>query len=84
MVKIKGSVIIDAMKWVREHHGQDRFDRIISLLGPEAKNMFQQPILSFHWCSFDAYIEFLEICLREEWKGDTNWIVNSAEDIVKK
>jgi hypothetical protein len=76
IVNVKGSVIIDAIKWARHKYGDQEIDQRINLLSPEAKSIFLGEIMRTEWYPLDAYVNFLELGFKEHYKNSTEYLNN--------
>jgi hypothetical protein len=83
MVQIKGMVIKGVIEITKKGIGESEYSRLISLLNEEEQKLFQNPISSSGWYSFDAYINFLDVLLREKLGDNPRTLIKPTEELVE-
>jgi hypothetical protein len=84
VLKIKGSPIIDVIKWRIAKYGEKETDRLFNLLDPEVKKTFQNTIITTEWYPMDHFIRFLELDVGELYKGNPEALIGPSEEILGK
>jgi hypothetical protein len=84
MIKIKGSVLLDAVKWARQKFGDEQIDRIISLMDAEAKSIFLGQIMRSDWYPVEAFVNYIEIELQEIFGRNTESLIELTGEPVAK
>jgi hypothetical protein len=84
MVKIKGSVILDAVTWARQKYGSKKMDQLISLMNTEAKITFRGEITRTAWYPMEVFINYIEVELAELFQGNTKYLVEITGEPVEK
>jgi hypothetical protein len=85
MVEVKGSVVSDSIKAVKEHFGEQAYTAIVSQLQGEARELFERAsILSSSWYSLDAFTEFLEKDIKVTARGNEQELVKRAEVVIER
>ncbi len=84
MIQIKGSVIKGAIENTKEAVGESEFDRLVNLLNEEGKKLFQSPISTSGWYSFDIYTQFLDLLMREKLNGNPKGLIKASEKATEK
>ena len=80
MVKIKGTVLNDAVKAVKAQLGDQVYDAIVDLLEGETRALFERAfILSSNWYSLDAFVQFLEMDLKVTAQGNEQVLIKWSE-----
>ena len=85
MVEVKGSVVSDSIKSVKDHFGEQAYAAIVNQLQGEARHVFGQPtILSSSWYSLDAFTEFLDKDVQVTAQGNEQELVKRAEVLIER
>lgn len=84
MAEIKGRVLLDTLAAVKERAGDPGLSRITARLSPESRKVFASPILFSEWYPLDAYVEFLEVNIRETADGDRRVLVERSEKVIEQ
>ena len=79
MVQIKGTVLLDTIAAVKARSGESELAKIVGLLGGEARQVFQGTINLSGWYSLDAFVDFLEVDVRETANCDREVLTKRSE-----
>jgi hypothetical protein len=80
---IKGRVLLDTLAAVKERAGEQEVSKIIKSLSDESRRVFESPILFSHWYPLDAFVEFLEVDVRETASGDREILAKRSEKVIE-
>lgn len=83
MAYIKGRVLLDTLAAVKERAGEQEVSKIIKSLSDESRRVFESPILFSHWYPLDAFVEFLEVDVRETASGDREILAKRSEKVIE-
>ena len=83
MAEIKGRVLLDTLAAVRERAGEQELSKIKNSLSNESRKVFESPILFSEWYSLDAFVELLEVDVRETAGGDCEMLAKRSEQVVE-
>lgn len=84
MVKIKGVPILDAVKSSKTTFGEKEYERLVSLLSPEAKKAFQEGIVGSAWYPLDVYTNLLDVIVKEKHNGDRLVLAKESAKVMEK
>jgi hypothetical protein len=84
MLQVKGGVLIDAMSLRKARLGEKEHFRLLGLLDPETKKIFQGRLISTEWYPLDAWVDFIEVDVRELWKGNPKGLIEASEKVIEK
>lgn len=84
MVQIKGTAVLDTITLVKKRMGNDEFNRIVGLLGDEAKKMFQGEVFTSSWYPLDLFTQFLEAEIRESAGGNVEVLIKGSEAVIER
>jgi hypothetical protein len=84
MVQIKGIPILDTMKSSKQVFGEKEYERLVTLLSPEAKKIFQEGIVASNWYSLDVYSNLLDLIVKEKHQGDPLPLAKGSAKIMEK
>jgi hypothetical protein len=84
MVEVKGSVVSDSVKAVKEQFGDQTYNTIVGQLKGETRALFERAsFLSASWYSLDAFTEFLEMDIKVTAKGNEQELIKRAEVVIE-
>jgi hypothetical protein len=83
MVQIKGTVLLDTIAAVKARSGESELAKIVGLLGGEARQVFQGAIDLSGWYSLDAFVDFLEVDVRETANCDREVLTKRSEVVIE-
>jgi hypothetical protein len=83
-LQIKGTTVRDAIEGIRGRLGQERFDRLMSLLDEPSREMYRERIIATQWYPLDAFTNLLETDVREHDGGDPSKLVKRSEIVFEK
>jgi len=83
MPEIKGTVLLDTLAAVKARAGESELARIVKALSDEARPIFEGAIYSSSWYSLDAFVEFLEVDIRETANGDREALSKRSEKVIE-
>ena len=83
MARIKGTVLIDTIAAIKERAGEAEFAKIVAHLGAEARDIFAATVQPSTWYPLDAFVEFLEVDIRETANGDREVLAKRAERVIE-
>ena len=84
MVTIKGTVILDSIRAVKEREGEQVYAEIIRLLDEDTRRVFQGGIFDTAWYPLDAFVRFLAVDLQETAGGNERVLIARSEVVVEK
>ena len=85
MVEIKGSVVSDSIKSVKEKFGEQIYATIVNQLHGETRALFERAsILSSSWYPLDAFTEFLEQDINVTAQGKEQELIRRAELVIER
>jgi len=84
MVTIKGTVILDTIRAVKEREGEAVYAKIVGLLDEDTRRLFQGGIFDPGWYPLDAFVRFLAVDLRETAGGNESVLVARSEVVVER
>lgn len=83
MAEIKGTALIDSIKAIKARAGEEEFARIVKQLNGEAKSIFEGRVSPSSWYSLDAFVDFLEVDLRETAGGAREVLIARSEKVIE-
>ncbi len=83
MAQIKGTVLIDTIAAVKARAGEAEFAKIVEHLSPEGQGIFGATVHPSSWYPLDAFVEFLEVDIRETAGGDREVLAKRAERVIE-
>jgi hypothetical protein len=83
LAQIKGTVLLDTLAAIKARAGESELAKIISHLSPETRTIFGAAIHSSTWYPLDAFVEFLEVDIRETAGGDREMLAKRAERVIE-
>lgn len=84
MAKIKGVVVSDSIKAVKNRSGEAYAD-VVALLKPETRTLFEQGnIIPSEWYPLDAFVEFLEADVKVTANGREEELIRRSEVIIEQ
>ena len=83
MADIKGTVLLDTIAAIRRRAGEEEFHKIVRNLSPDAKAVFESPINPSNWYSLDAFVNFLEVDIRETANGVREVLTERSEKVIE-
>jgi len=83
VAKIKGAVVLDSLKSIKERGGEQELSRIVARLEGEAKKIFEGPIYPWDWLELDHFTEFLEADVCETAGGNPEVLVGRSEKVIE-
>lgn len=84
MAQIKGTVLLDTVAAIKARAGESELTKIVQELNAEARTLFEEPIYSSTWYPLDAFVEFLEVDIRETAHGDREILTERSEKVIEK
>src|SRR6266571_801754 len=84
MAQIKGTVLLDTIAAIKARAGESELTKIVKGLNGEARNLFEGPIYSSTWYSLDAFVNFLEVDIRETANGVREVLSERSEKVIEK
>jgi hypothetical protein len=84
MIEIKGSAVLETVQAVKRRAGQDAYEKIIGLLDPETRKVFQAEISPSSWYSLDVFTRFLAFEIKVLANGNEEMIVRGAETVIER
>jgi len=84
MIEIKGSVVSDSIRAVKERSGEHIYNNIFDQLDKQSKKTFEQNILATSWYPLDSFVKFLELDLQLTAHGDKNQLIIRTGAVVEK
>jgi hypothetical protein len=84
MVTIKGTVVLDSIRAVKEREGEAVYTKIIRLLDEETRRVFESGIFDTAWYPLDAFVRFLAADLQETAGGNERVLIARSEVVVEK
>jgi hypothetical protein len=83
VAEIKGSVLVDTIEAIKARAGEGELARIIEHLSPDTRSIFDQPIRISNWYSLDAFVEFLDVDVRETAFGNREVLTTRSEKVIE-
>jgi hypothetical protein len=83
MVHIKGSVVLDTVRAVKTRASEEEYARILELLNPAARKVFEGEIFSSTWYPLDAFMNFLEVEIKVLFNGREEVLVRASEALIE-
>jgi hypothetical protein len=83
MAEIKGTALISTIEAIKARGGELEWSRIVSHLEEPAKTMFSQAIFPSNWYSLDAFVDFLEVDIRETAGGNREVLVTRSGKVIE-
>jgi hypothetical protein len=83
VARIKGTVLIDTIAAIKQRAGEAEFAKIVAHLGAEARDIFAATVQPSTWYPLDAFVEFLEVDIRETANGDREVLAKRAEQVIE-
>jgi hypothetical protein len=83
VAEIKGTVLLDTLAAIRGRGGEAELAKIVKHLSKETKNILEQPIQPSNWYPLDAFVEFLEIDIRETAGGVREVLTKRSEKVIE-
>ncbi len=84
MVRIKGTVILDTIRAVKDREGEDEYARILGLLEESTRRLLQGKLFPGGWYPLDAFVHFLAVDIRETASGNDAILIRRSELVVEK
>ncbi len=84
MAQIKGTVLLDTIAAIKARAGANELAKIVSGLNEEARSLFEGPIYSSTWYPLDAFVNFLEVDIRETANGVREVLSERSEKVIEK
>jgi len=84
MAQIKGTVLLDTIAAIKARAGESEFTRIVQGLNGEVRSLFEGPLYSSTWYPLDAFVEFLEVDIRETANGNRAVLTERSEKVIEK
>ena len=83
MAQIKGTVLIDTIAAIKERAGEAEFAKIVAHLDADGRNIFGATVHPSSWYPLDAFVEFLEVDIRETANGKREVLAKRAERVIE-
>lgn len=83
MAEIKGTVLLDTIAAIKARAGESELAKIFDQLRGEAKDVFERPIHPSSWYSLDAFVNFLDVDIRETANGDREVLTKRSEKVIE-
>jgi hypothetical protein len=84
MANIKGTVILDSFRAVKDREGEQVYAKIIRLLDDDTRRVFQNEIFATAWYPLDAFVRFLAADLQETAGGNERVLIARSEVVIEK
>jgi len=84
MVQIKGSSVQETISQIKRRTGDDSFNKILGLLDPEARKLFEGEIFASSWYSLDCFVRFLEVEIKVLANGNEEMITRGSEAVAER
>jgi hypothetical protein len=81
---IKGTVLVDTINAINTRAGDAALTKIIGNLSSESRAIFEKPVQPSNWYSLDAFVELLEVSIRDAAGGDRSILAKRSEQIVER
>jgi hypothetical protein len=83
VAEIKGTVLLDSIAAIKARAGEAELSSIVQHLSPESKSIFEKVIYVSEWYPLDAWVEFLEVDIRETAGGDRDILTRRSEKVIE-
>jgi hypothetical protein len=84
VVQIKGSAIQETINQIKNRAGEGAFQKILTLLDEEARNVFKGEIYSSTWYPLDLFARFLELEIRVLADGKEEMVTRGSEAVIER
>jgi hypothetical protein len=84
MVHIKGIPMLDTVRSSKQFFGEGEYQRLVGLLSPEAKKVFQEGIVASEWYPLEVYTNLLELIVKEKHKGNVLVLAKGSAKVIEK
>lgn len=84
MVQIKGSSVKETISQVKRRAGDDALNKILGLLDPDTKKLFEGEIFASSWYSLDCFCRFLEVEIKVLANGNEEMITRGSEAVAER
>jgi hypothetical protein len=82
--QIKGSVLLDTITAIKSRAGDAELAKITEHLNGETRKIFTGQIYVSNWYPLDAFVEFLEMDIRETAAGDRQVLTKRSEKVIER
>jgi hypothetical protein len=83
VAEIKGTVLLDTIAAIKARAGESELAKIVKHLRDETRNIFEKPIHLSNWYPLDAFVEFLEVDIRETAGGNREVLTKRSEKVIE-
>jgi hypothetical protein len=83
LADIKGTVLLDTIAAIKARAGESELAKIVGHLNGKAREVFENPIYLSNWYPLDAFVEFLEVDVRETAGGNREILSKRAEKVIE-
>jgi hypothetical protein len=83
VAEIKGTALLDTLAAIKARAGEAEVAKIISHLSPSSQTVFESTIYLSNWYPLDAFVEFLEVDIRETAGGDREVLATRSEKVIE-
>lgn len=82
--QIKGSVLLDTIAAIKARAGAAELAKITEHLNGETRRIFEGQIYVSNWYPLDAFVEFLEVDIRETAGGNCQVLTARSEKVIER
>ena len=82
MAEIKGTVLLDTVAAIKKRAGEGELARILKHVNRETRAILESPLQPSNWYPLDAFVEFLEVDIRETANGDRDVLIKRSEKVI--
>jgi len=83
VAEIKGTVLLDTIAAIRKRAGEAELARILKQVNGETRAILERPLQPSGWYPLDAFVEFLEVDIRETANGDRDVLIKRSEKVIE-
>ncbi len=82
MATIKGLVLLDAVRSVRQRVGEETLQRVVQSMPDPWRGLLRSQLLPTSWYPLEAFVQFLDADLAVTGKGDTAGLGERAAAVI--
>jgi len=85
MAEIKGTVLTDSIKSIKDRYGDPAYKNIVDQLKGQTRTLFERShILPLGWYSLDTFAQILEMDVKVTMNGNEQELINRAERVIER
>ena len=84
MIQIKGTAVQDTIKQIKSRAGDDALNKILGLLDPDSRKLFEGEIFASTWYPLDSFARFLEVEIKVLANGDEDMVRRGSEAVIER